>query len=399
MKRRILGVAAALFAAGCAFSAAKGEKFAITGGPYVHTFDGGRAEIVWTTNRPAVSWVETAPDDGTHFYAQARPKFFNAPMGKKLVGTVHRVSLKNISEPTRYRVVSAEVASRSGERVDYGAYAGSDVYRRDPFLLRPAPKGGSAVKFIVVNDIHADSARLAALLARAPKDAEFLVLNGDMLSRMDSERQIFSGFMDEVVKHTKGEMPVFFARGNHEARGEFSEEFLKYFPTPTGKPYYSFKWGPAAFAFLDAGEDKPDGDIEYYGMSDFDAYRAEQAEWFKNLIRSDDFKNSPVKIIVVHVPPSWGEWHGSMHFRKLFMPLINESGAAAILSGHLHSFDPAKNMLPLYPADKDGINVPNVVNSNTDLMAVSASPEKIRISFVSPDGGNPRGDIEIDVPK
>ena len=56
-------------------------------------------------------------------------------------------------------------------------------------------------------------------------------------------------------------------------------------------------------------------------------------------------------------------------------------------------------MLPLYPADKDGINVPNVVNSNTDLMAVSASPEKIRISFVSPDGGNPRGDIEIDVPK
>ena len=81
------------------------------------------------------------------------------------------------------------------------------------------------------------------------------------------------------------------------------------------------------------------------------------------------------------------------------MPLINESGAAVILSGHLHSFDPAKNRLPLYPADKDGINVPNVVNSNMDLMAVSASPEKVRISFVSPDGGKPREDIEIDVRK
>lgn len=399
MKRKILGVVAALFAAACAFSAAKDEKFAITGGPYVHALDGEKAEIVWTTNRPAVSWVETAPDDGTHFYAQARPKFFNSPMGKKLAGTVHRITLRNVSEPVRYRVMSAEVASRNGERVDYGAYAGSDVYRRDPFLLKPSPKGGDGVKFIVVNDIHADSARLANLLSHAPKDAEFLVLNGDMLSRMDSERQIFKGFMDEVVKYTKSEMPVFFARGNHETRGEFSEEFLKYFPTPTGKPYYSFKWGPAAFAFLDAGEDKPDDDIEYYGMSDFDAYRADQAEWFKNLIRSDWFKNSPVKIIVVHVPPSWGAWHGSLHFRKLFMHLINESGAAVILSGHLHSFDPAKNRLPLYPADKDGINVPNVVNSNMALMAVSASPEKVRISFVSPDGGKPREDIEIDIRK
>lgn len=399
MKRRVFPFAAALFAAGFVFSAEKAEKFAITGGPYVHAPDGGSAEIVWTTNRPAISWVETAPDDGTHFYAVERPRFFNSPMGKKLVGTVHRVSLKNISEPTRYRVTSAEVVSRSGERVDYGAYAGSDVYRKSPLLLKPSPKGVKSVKFAVVNDIHADSKRLAALLSHAPKDAEFLVLNGDMLSRMDSERQIFGGFMDEVVKYTNGEIPVFFARGNHETRGEFSEEFLKYFPTPTGRPYYSFKWGPAAFALLDAGEDKPDSDIEYYGTANFDAYRAEQAEWFKNLIRSDGFKNAPVKIIVVHVPPSWGAWHGSLHFRKLFMPLINESGAAVILSGHLHTFDPARNRLPFYPADRNGINVPNVVNSNMDLMAVSASPEKVEISFTSPDGGKPREDISIEIPK
>lgn len=86
MKRKILGVVAALFAAACAFSAAKDEKFAITGGPYVHALDGEKAEIVWTTNRPAVSWVETAPDDGTHFYAQARPKFSIPRWGKSSLG-------------------------------------------------------------------------------------------------------------------------------------------------------------------------------------------------------------------------------------------------------------------------------------------------------------------------
>lgn len=137
MKRKILGVVAALFAAACAFSAAKDEKFAITGGPYVHVLDGEKAEIVWTTNRPAVSWVETAPDDGTHFYAQARPKFFNSPMGKKLAGTVHRITLRNVSEPVRYRVMSAEVASRNGERVDYGAYAAATCTGATPFCSNP----------------------------------------------------------------------------------------------------------------------------------------------------------------------------------------------------------------------------------------------------------------------
>lgn len=400
MKRIIFAMAAFLIAAVCAFSAEKpekAEKFAIKYGPYVHSLYGDEAVITWITNRPAVSWVETAPDDGTHFYAYERPKFFNSPMGKKLVGTVHSVRLKDVSKPTRYRVLSAEVIGRAGERVDYGAFAGSDVYRDIPFLLRPIPENSEKVKFAVVNDIHADSARLAALLSHAPKDIEFLVLNGDMLSRMDSERQIFEGFMNEIVKFTRSEKPVYFVRGNHESRGEFSEEFLKYFPTPTGKPYYSFKWGNACFVMLDAGEDKPDSDIEYFSTADFDAYRREQAEWFAELIKNEDFKKAPVKIIIVHVPPAWGAWHGSLHFRKLFMPLINESGADVILSGHLHSFNPKRNSLPLYPADKDGINVPNVVNSNVDLMIVSANSKEIDISFIDSKGGKPREDIKLPV--
>ena len=194
------------------------------------------------------------------------------------------------------------MTGRDGEKVVYGDYAGSDVYRGKPFLLRPIPNSSEKVKFAVVNDIHEDSQRLSDLLSRAPKDIEFLVLNGDMLSRMDSERQIFEGFMNEIVKFTRSEMPVYFARGNHETRGEFSEEFLKYFPTPTGKPYYSFKWGNACFVMLDAGEDKPDSDIEYFSTTDFDAYRREQAEWFAELIKNEDFKKAPVKIMARLAP-------------------------------------------------------------------------------------------------
>ena len=129
-------MAAFFIAAVCAFSAEKSEKaekFAIKYGPYIHSIYGDEAIITWITNRPAVSWVETAPNDGTHFYAYERPKFFNSPMGKKLIGTVHNVRLKNISKPVRYRVLSAEVTGRDGEKVVYGEYAGSDVFCCAPF--------------------------------------------------------------------------------------------------------------------------------------------------------------------------------------------------------------------------------------------------------------------------
>ena len=45
--------------------------------------------------------------------------------------------------------------------------------------------------------------------------------------------------------------------------------------------YYTFRHGPAFFVVLDCGEDKPDNDIEYSGLADFDRYRATAADWLK----------------------------------------------------------------------------------------------------------------------
>jgi hypothetical protein len=90
---------------------------------------------------------------------------------------------------------------------------------------------------------------------------------------MNDEQQFFEGFMDKSVELFASEVPVYFARGNHETRGPFSVCFPDYFPTPTGKLYYSFRQGPVHFIVLDCGEDKPGSDIEYSGLAQFDAYR------------------------------------------------------------------------------------------------------------------------------
>ncbi len=66
---------------------------------------------------------------------------------------------------------------------------------------------------------------------------------------------------------------LLFSIGNHETRGVYSDALIKYFPTSTGTFYYRFNIGKVCFLVLDSGEDKPDSDLEYAGIADYDNYR------------------------------------------------------------------------------------------------------------------------------
>ena len=50
----------------------------IAGGPYLQNVTEDGFTVIWTTTTDAAAWVETAPDDGTHFYAVERPKYYDA---------------------------------------------------------------------------------------------------------------------------------------------------------------------------------------------------------------------------------------------------------------------------------------------------------------------------------
>ncbi len=361
---------------------AQQEKIKITHGPYLHNVGENSATIVWTTNQPAVSWVEIAPNDGSHFYAKEREKFFDSPLGKKQITKLHRITVDSLSPATEYnfRVFSREVLKRGdNNQTFYGNVASTAVYKVEPLKFKTLDTSKKEVKFSVVNDIHADFKRLESLLKHSPKDSDFLVLNGDMVSQMESEDQIMKGFVDTLVDFTKSSMPLFYARGNHESRGNFSEEFINYFPTPTGKPYYTFRHGKVFFIVLDGGEDKPDSDIEYFGTANFDKYRSDQAKWLQSVVNSQEYKSAPVRIVITHIPPAWGSWHGSVDFKKKFATILNGADVDVILSGHLHKHE-------FYPASSSGFEAPNVVNSNTDIMNVSVNSEEIKIDFIGADG-------------
>ena len=117
--------------------------------------------------------------------------------------------------------------------------------------------------------------------------------------------------MDTATKLFASEIPMYYTRGNHETRGAFATEFQRYFSPKEENIYYTFRQGPICFVVLDTGEDKPDSDIEYAGITVYDEYRTEQAEWLRRVLDSKEYKDAPFKIIVAHIPPIGG-WHGNL---------------------------------------------------------------------------------------
>ena len=344
-------------------------------GPYLQMIGETEASIVWVTDKKSLSWVEIAPDDGMNFYAEQRPQFFETFLGRKVLGTVHKIKLTGLTKGTtyRYRIFSQEVMEEQDYQIFYGPIASTNVYTKAPLTFRTLDSSQEKVRFFMVNDIHGNNDLFNSLLKEVKKgETDFVLFNGDMVSHMDSEQQLFEGFVTSAVKKFASEIPFYMVRGNHESRGRFAQNYLKYFPTPTGMPYYTFKQGPVFFIIMDGGEDKPDNDIEYLGTGAFDAYREEEAAWLQQVVASQEFKTAPFKVVVIHVPPTQSTWHGPLHTKKMFVPILNKAGIDLMLCGHLHQHIYAE-------PGTEGCNFPLLINSNKQVLDVSADNKTLNI--------------------
>ncbi len=356
------------------------KPFAISHGPYLQGLTENEVTIVWTTNRNAVSWVELAPDDNSHFYLTERPKFFSEAYGFKTMDSVHIVTLKNLDPNTRYRyrVYSQEVLSHVGTKVLYGTIAATNVYRARPLVFTTNNSAKNDASFLVLNDIHGNNELMETLLKDADwEKTDFVFFNGDMASVINSEEQLFGDFLDKAVELFARETPMYYARGNHETRGNFAYTFPRYFPTSTGQLYYTFRQGPVSFIVLDCGEDKPDSDLEYSGIVAFDNYRSQQAEWLKEAVKEKEFLDAPYRVVIVHMPP-FGGWHGEKEIEEKFVPVLEQAGIDVMLCGHLHRH--------VHKKAGDGQNFPILVNSNKTIIRARTENNMLLIEVVDTEG-------------
>jgi len=314
------------------------EDIKITHGPYLQNMGPDEVTLVWVTNKSAVSWVEIAPDDDTHFYLIERPKFFAAKNGVKNEGTIHAVKLTDLKPGTtyRYRVFSQEVQGRESYHIFYGKVASTAAYRSGPLKFTTNNYAKKDMTFTMINDIHGRSDMMRKLLEIAePQKNDLVFFNGDMVSHMNNEKEIFEGFMDTGVDMFAKEIPMYYCRGNHETRGPFATEFQTYFSPLNPELYFLVRQGPVCFVVLDCGEDKPDTDIEYSGITVYDQYRTQEAKWLKEALKSKEFLDAPFKVVICHMPP-FGGWHGEQEILEKFVPLLNEAKVDIMLCGHLH---------------------------------------------------------------
>ena len=357
----------------------------IAGGPYLQNVTEDGFTVIWTTTTDAAAWVETAPDDGTHFYAVERPKYYDSHLGRRRLGILHRVrgGGREPGKTYRYRIMQQAVLSDEGnKRVVLGEGYGSDILKHAPYPVTTPSADRNELEFWMVNDIHGRDSVFRLLIGDAPRQKpDFVCLNGDLLNSIESEKALFEGFLASASELlTPAGIPLVVTRGNHENRGAYAQHWLDYFPTPPGETYYTFRRGPAFFIVLDGCEDKPDNDPRYYGMGDWNEYRRQQAEWLKGVVNSDEFRAAPVRIVLMHmIPGKEASWYGEQQIRRLFVPELAGKGIDLMLCGHYHRYH-------WIDAGSRGVDFPILVNSINDCLRVSADAKGIDLKVVNTAG-------------
>ncbi len=378
-KRRILIVAAVVAAVFQAGAQNRGTV-RITHGPWLLDMKQDAVTVVWKTDKPALSWVEACEDKGEHFYAEEHQRHYDAAHGRRrCLDTLHVVRLTGLKPGTKYqyRIFSRLTEGWNGkDYVKLGDVASSKVYRKEPYRFRTFSPDDGEVSFVVFNDIHGNHENLKKMCGNVNMgEMDFVLMNGDMCSSTEKESDIFDCWLDTAVEAFATDVPMVFARGNHENRGAFADSYFRYFPNSTGRFYYDFNAGPVNFLVLDCGEDKPDSDIEYAGIAEFDDYREQEARWLGEVAGE---KAPGTRIVFLHIPPTTSTWHGDKHLQELFLPVLNDASVQLMISGHTHRYS------LLEPDARH--NFPILVNSNQDCLVVKVSGGRINVSVLDKNG-------------
>ena len=182
--------------------------------------------------------------------------------------------------------------------------------------------------------------------AKAYGDIDFLILNGDIPDYNSVPEKCITIYeLSSAV--TGGHVPVVFARGNHDMRGLYAEQFHECSPTNNGKTYYTFRLGAIWGMILDCAEDKLDTHEEYGGTLCCHLFREQETEFIKDVIQRADkeylAEGVMHRIVICHNPFTrrlvklfdieneiYTEWVDLL--RKYIHPEM-------ILCGHTHLFD------------------------------------------------------------
>jgi len=296
--------------------------------------------VLFATTDYAAAFVEISYGGKTYLFADEYDGLIRTD---DYIHTV-RVPKSLLDSAGGYTIVAREVASNSKSGISYE----SEMREKWTFY---GDKGKDSINISFVSDLHLKPAEFGrAQMAKDIMDnkmgaVDLIVFNGDITDALPNDMYFAETLLEGSHIVSGGQIPVIYVRGNHEARGEFAQFIDRYLAFDGGNMYGRVEYGPASFIVGDCGEDKPDYQVEYGGLVDFDNYLVTQLEWLKNMGGYDSSK--PYHVALSHSPRFFDRKYSS----EAFLALENY-GTDIQVSGHSHTaatFSGAK-----YPIVIDG---------------------------------------------
>lgn len=301
-------------------------------GPWVTEAREDRVTICWMSEMPGMAYVELA--DGT--------KVWETFAGRRIFKRMHSVQIDGLEPGTElsYRVCGQELVDDSNARNPrFG-----DTYEGQWQRVKTFDPKATTCRFSVFNDIHMQLDKYRALAAQVDSAAtDFLFLNGDIVSAGNYVADTLVRYELESLGTLPAGLPVLFARGNHEGRGNNAQLVADVFPNADPAPfYYTFRHGPVAFIVLDGGETSRSRSILYSGDAVYEDYLNEQIRWARKAMQEPLFSSAPAKICLIHVPmidhPDKNDYLLQRWLNVHFVPMLDELGIDLMISADLHEF-------------------------------------------------------------
>lgn len=288
---------------------------------------GDEYQIVWTTRAKGSGWVEI---NGQCYYDEYAGQ-------KRTDTTVHKVTVKQsvLDEAKSYTIKSQAMLSEQG-------FSGLNGYTvSKTYSFRPVDPSDGIQTYVLTDTHDYNNAPVKAASYFGDK-TDFIVLAGDHVNFLDTSAQL-QRILNLAHRATGGNIPVVFARGNHELKCNDSEYLDRYVGSRNEKFYYTFRLKNVWGVVLDMGEDHDDSWKEFYNTALYDGYRAEQIAFLDDIIKNKDTEYAAdgveYKIAISHINTAITNYNRTYMFDALVSlnERLNVIAPDVMLSGHLHA--------------------------------------------------------------
>ena len=296
----------------------------ITCTPVVYAV-GEKYQITFTTKSKGTAWVSIDGKEYNDTYAGYR----------KTENTIHKISvpMEVLDNAKEYTLNTRAMYLRG----PYCALQGKIISKT--FNWKGVnPDDG--INYYLISDNHTTIETPYQAATYFGDSLDFLVSCGDTVNWIDRESDLRC-LLKLAGKITKGEIPVIYARGNHETKGVRAHEYYQYVGANGEKFYYTFRlkniWG----VVLDVGENHGDKYSEFYGAAKFTQYRKSQTKFLdKILANAEEEFDAPgvdYRIAICHIPltAKYLTDHAAS-YKDEWVERLNQMKITMLYGGHVH---------------------------------------------------------------